>query len=66
MLVAVDGATYEEAARACNCPVGTIRSRIHRARIRLAAQLSAESPASHYRHLTSPSPTRQAAGAARL
>lgn len=31
MLCDVEGATYEEAARAEECPVGTIRSRLHRA-----------------------------------
>lgn len=31
MLCDVEGATYEEAARAEACPVGTIRSRLHRA-----------------------------------
>ncbi|ATQ69873.1 sigma-70 family RNA polymerase sigma factor [Methylosinus trichosporium] len=31
-LVAVGGCTYEEAALICKCPVGTVRSRISRAR----------------------------------
>ena len=33
--------TYEDAARALECPVGTVRSRLHRARAMLAAKLSA-------------------------
>lgn len=35
-LVAVGGCTYEEAALICKCPVGTVRSRISRARGELA------------------------------
>jgi RNA polymerase sigma-70 factor (ECF subfamily) len=31
--------SYEEAARACGCPVGTIRSRLHRGRALLLARL---------------------------
>ena len=33
--------TYEDAAQALECPVGTVRSRLHRARTILAAKLSA-------------------------
>ena len=33
--------TYEDAARALECPIGTVRSRLHRARTMLAAKLSA-------------------------
>jgi RNA polymerase sigma-70 factor (ECF subfamily) len=33
--------TYEDAARALECPIGTVRSRLHRARAMLAAKLSA-------------------------
>ena len=46
-LVAVgySGLSYQEAAQACGCPVGTIRSRVHRARESLAALLGIESPA---------------------
>ena len=35
--------SYEDAARLMGCPVGTIRSRVHRARALLAAKLKAES-----------------------
>lgn len=35
------GYTYEEAADFCDCPVGTIRSRVARARSRLVADLDA-------------------------
>jgi predicted DNA-binding protein (UPF0251 family) len=45
ILVCVDGLSYEEAAKACNCSVGTVKSRVHRARARLAAMLSIVEPA---------------------
>jgi len=40
VLVAGSGYSYEETARICECPVGTIRSRLNRARARLAELLS--------------------------
>jgi RNA polymerase sigma-70 factor (ECF subfamily) len=43
--VGYSGLSYEEAAQACDCPVGTVRSRVHRARERLVALLGIESPA---------------------
>jgi RNA polymerase sigma-70 factor, ECF subfamily len=43
--VGYSGLSYEEAAQACECPVGTIRSRVHRGRERLGALLGIESPA---------------------
>jgi len=43
--VGYSGLSYREAAQACDCPVGTIRSRVHRARECLAALLGIESPA---------------------
>jgi RNA polymerase sigma-70 factor (ECF subfamily) len=36
LLVGAEGLAYEEAARICGCAVGTIKSRVNRARIRLA------------------------------
>jgi RNA polymerase sigma-70 factor (ECF subfamily) len=44
ILVGVDGLSYEEAAKACKCSVGTVKSRVHRARARLAATLSIGEP----------------------
>jgi len=35
ILVGASGMTYEEAAEICNCPVGTIKSRVNRARNKL-------------------------------
>jgi RNA polymerase sigma-70 factor (ECF subfamily) len=39
LLVAAQGMSYEEAAEVCGVPLGTIKSRVNRARIRLAALL---------------------------
>lgn len=39
VLTRVVGLSYEEAAQACGCPVGTIRSRVFRARTDLMAAL---------------------------
>jgi RNA polymerase sigma-70 factor (ECF subfamily) len=38
-LVGAAGASYEEAAEICGCAVGTVKSRVHRARARLAELL---------------------------
>jgi RNA polymerase sigma-70 factor (ECF subfamily) len=42
LLTQVSGLSYEEAAQVCDCPVGTIRSRVARARGDLAAALAAD------------------------
>ena len=36
------GYSYDEAARNCGCATGTVKSRVHRARARLASMLSLE------------------------
>jgi RNA polymerase sigma-70 factor, ECF subfamily len=43
ILVGASGLSYEEAADICRCPIGTIKSRVNRARGRLAQLLSIES-----------------------
>ena len=43
ILVGASGFSYEEAAEICGCAVGTIKSRVNRARTRLAELLSIES-----------------------
>jgi RNA polymerase sigma-70 factor (ECF subfamily) len=45
VLVAAEGFSYEEAAEICHCAVGTLKSRVNRARARLAELLGVESPA---------------------
>jgi RNA polymerase sigma-70 factor (ECF subfamily) len=44
ILVGASGFSYEEAAHICGCAVGTIKSRVNRARNRLAHLLALESP----------------------
>src|SRR5215211_8308235 len=43
LLVGASGFSYEEAATICGCAVGTIKSRVNRARSRLAVSLAVES-----------------------
>ncbi|MDX2157063.1 MAG: sigma-70 family RNA polymerase sigma factor [Hyphomicrobiaceae bacterium] len=43
VLVGAEGFAYEEAAAMCNCAVGTIKSRVNRARCKLAELLGVES-----------------------
>ena len=40
ILVGASGFSYEEAAHICGCAVGTIKSRVNRARTRLAEMMS--------------------------
>ena len=42
ILVGASGFSYEEAANICGCAVGTIKSRVNRARTRLAELMSIE------------------------
>jgi RNA polymerase sigma-70 factor (ECF subfamily) len=44
MLVVGSGLSYEEAAKVCGCPIGTIRSRLARARQELEAKMLGETP----------------------
>jgi len=44
MLVACAGLSYDEAARRCRCAAGTVKSRVFRARARLAELMSIDSP----------------------
>jgi RNA polymerase sigma-70 factor (ECF subfamily) len=45
ILVGASGLSYEEAAQICGCAVGTMKSRVNRARARLAELLSAPTDA---------------------
>ena len=40
LLVGAEGFSYEEAAAVCGCAVGTVKSRVNRARLRLAELMS--------------------------
>lgn len=42
ILVGAEGFSYEEAAEICGCAVGTVKSRVNRARIKLADMLGLE------------------------
>lgn len=42
LLVGASGFSYEEAAEICGCAVGTIKSRVNRARVRLSKLLSVD------------------------
>lgn len=44
ILIGAEGLTYEEVATICDCAVGTIKSRVNRARSRMAELLSISSP----------------------
>jgi len=44
ILVGATGMTLEQAASICGCEIGTIKSRVHRARARLAALMSGDAP----------------------
>jgi RNA polymerase sigma-70 factor (ECF subfamily) len=43
LLIAAEGMSYDEAAQVCGVAVGTIKSRVHRARVELARLMSVES-----------------------
>ncbi|XWN32440.1 MAG: sigma-70 family RNA polymerase sigma factor [Devosia sp.] len=43
ILVGASGFSYDEAAEICGCAVGTVKSRVNRARVRLAEMLSVHS-----------------------
>jgi len=44
ILVGAGGMSYEEAASVCGCAVGTVKSRVSRARSSLVARLNSDSP----------------------
>jgi RNA polymerase sigma-70 factor, ECF subfamily len=53
LLVVGSDMSYEEAAEICGCPVGTMKSRVNRARERLAALMDMDTPAMRRRALRS-------------
>ena len=50
MLTQVIGLSYDEAAAVCRCPIGTIRSRVARARADLVAALGEHRPSAERPH----------------
>ena len=44
LLVGASELSYDEAATQCGCPAGTVKSRAHRARVRLADLLAIDTP----------------------
>lgn len=46
MLIGVLGVSYEEASTICGCAMGTIKSRLNRARLRLLSEMKETSPRS--------------------
>ncbi len=42
LLVGASGLSYEDAAAVCHCAIGTMKSRVHRARLRLTRMLDGE------------------------
>jgi RNA polymerase sigma-70 factor, ECF subfamily len=61
MLIGGSGLSYEEAAVICNCEVGTVKSRVHRARLELASLLSSEKRARRGTPVSQSLPARRAA-----
>ena len=49
VLVGAEGFSYEEAAEICGCPVGTVKSRVNRARAALAMKLELDETATDER-----------------
>ncbi|MEW5420721.1 sigma-70 family RNA polymerase sigma factor [Amorphus sp. 3PC139-8] len=47
ILIGASGFSYEEAAEICGCAVGTVKSRVNRARARLAQMLSVDTAADY-------------------
>ncbi|PLW77342.1 sigma-70 family RNA polymerase sigma factor [Cohaesibacter celericrescens] len=60
VLVGASGLSYEEAAEVCDCAVGTIKSRVNRARSRLQELLKLDGDTSYLPDETSASVTSQA------
>ncbi len=63
ILVGASGMSYEDAARICNCAVGTVKSRVSRART-LLARIMAEGPTARRGAETREIPTMAAPGLA--
>lgn len=67
ILIGASGLSYEEAAKVCDCAVGTIKSRVNRARSRLVELLGLDVPddIAHDPHARATTGAQQSAGALR-
>ena len=54
MLIGVLGFSYKEAAEVCGCEIGTVKSRLNRARLRLLQDMEEDSPASTTQNVSAP------------
>ncbi|MCF4165366.1 sigma-70 family RNA polymerase sigma factor [Zavarzinia compransoris] len=61
ILVGASGVSYEEAAEICNCAVGTIKSRVSRARTQLTRILGGDKLGSRLKDTDAPLPAEMAA-----
>lgn len=64
VLIGAEGFSYEEAAEICGCAVGTVKSRVNRARGALAKRLGLNEPDLDGTEATKYSPVRSSAGPA--
>jgi RNA polymerase sigma-70 factor (ECF subfamily) len=62
LLVVAEGMSYEEAAEVAGCPVGTMKSRVNRARERLAELIDVDLPKANQRAVVRASEQRARAG----
>jgi RNA polymerase sigma-70 factor (ECF subfamily) len=59
LLITAEGFSYEDAARVCGCAVGTMKSRVNRARSRLVEETSGQPPktaSDHHHHSAEETP----------
>lgn len=57
MLICILGVSYEEAAEVCGCPIGTIKSRLNRARATLVFELGEETTTGSLQSVVTPAMT---------
>ncbi len=60
LLTDLEGFSYDEAAEMLGCAVGTIRSRLHRARVMMRDNLAGNQPRRRRQRTTGPAPARAA------
>lgn len=60
MLICILGVSYEEAAQVCGCAMGTIKSRLNRARATLVSELGEDSTGASMQSVVTPAATSPA------